>query len=222
MFADNERILLAVSGGADSMTLLYLLSHRLHIYARNLTLHAVYVDLGFGDRADERCRLMQEYGDQVQVPVRIIRTEIGPYAHSDANSENPCFLCTRIRRKHIFATAEELACQKVVFGHHKDDIIETLLINMIFGREISTNPPVLSIKEGRYHILRPFVYTDEKLIKAFSREYAIPSFSQDCPTDGHSQRQYVKDLIANLEMKFPGSRDSLFFSMKNVKKEYLL
>jgi tRNA 2-thiocytidine biosynthesis protein TtcA len=222
MFGDNERVLLAVSGGADSMALLYLLSKRLHIYARHLSLHAVYVDLGFGDGVDVRCRTMQEYGLQLQVPVHIVRTEIGPYAHSDANSENPCFLCTRIRRKHIFAAAEELACQKIVFGHHKDDLIETLLINMIFGREISTNPPVLSIKDGRYHILRPYVYTDEKLIKAFTREYAIPHFSQDCPTDGHSKRQYVKELIANLEKNFPGSRENLFFSMKKVKKDYLL
>jgi len=222
MFADHDRVLLAVSGGADSMALLYLLSQRLSIYARDLSLHAVYVDLGFGQDQDHRCERMQAYSRQVQTPIEIIKTDIGPYAHSEANRENPCFLCTRIRRKHIFSTAEKLGCQKIVFGHHKDDIIETLLINMIFGREISTNPPLLRIKEGRFHLLRPFVFAGESLIKSFTHEYNIPFFSQDCPTDGHSQRQYVKSLLAELETRFPGARENIFFSMKKVKTDYLL
>ncbi len=222
MFQDHDRVLVAVSGGADSMSLLHLLSQRISIYAKHLELLAVYVDLGFGVHQAERLSGMQNFAQQLNVAIRVLPTSIGPYAHSDENSENPCFLCTRIRRKHIFSVAEEMNCNKIVFGHHKDDLVETLLINMIFGREISTSPATLAIKNGRFRILRPLVFAEETMIKDYAREYGIPFFSQECPTDGHTQRQYVKEILADLEKRYPGSRDNIFYSMKKVKKEYLL
>jgi tRNA 2-thiocytidine biosynthesis protein TtcA len=222
MLQDHDRILVAVSGGADSMSLLHLLTQRYSIYAKHLELCAVYIDLGFGERQAERLHGLETFAHELGVTLRTVSTTIGPYAHSPANSENPCFLCTRIRRKHIFSIAEEMNCNKIVFGHHKDDLVETLLINMIFGREISTSPPALIVKDGRFRILRPLVFAEEALIKSYSRQYQIPCFSQECPTDGHSQRQYVKEMVADLENRFPGSRDNIFWSMKKVKSDYLL
>jgi tRNA 2-thiocytidine biosynthesis protein TtcA len=222
MFQDNDRILLAVSGGADSMSLLRLLAERYFIYAKNLQLSAVFIDLGFGPDQQVHGEQVLKFGRQLNVPVHTVATQIGPYSHSDKNSENPCFLCTRIRRKYIFETAEKCNCNKIVFGHHKDDLVETLLINMIFGREISTSPAVLKIKNGKYHILRPYIFTEEALIKCFADKFCIPTFSQNCPTDGHSKRQAIKELLADLEKRFPGSRDNIFYSMKKVKPDYLL
>ncbi len=222
MLQENDSVLLAVSGGADSMALLDLLSQHIWHYADNINLYAVYVDLGFGDNAENRCECMQLYFDRLRVQGKIVRTEFGPYAHSDANRERPCFLCSRLKRKTIFETAEELGCQKIVFGHHKDDIIETLMINMIWGREISTMVPNLAVFQGKYHVLRPMVYIEEELVKKFCVERNTPIIDQECPTDGHSKRQFVKEWLAELEGKVPGAKENIFASLKRVKTDYLL
>lgn len=222
MIESGDRALVAVSGGADSMALLSLLSQRYSIYGENISLTAVYVDAGFGTAADQRCRIIEDFFGSLGVEGVIKRTDIGPYSHSDANRENPCFLCSRMRRKKLFETAEEVGATKIAFGHHKDDIIETLLINMIYGREISTMAPNLAVFNGRYHVIRPFTFTNEFLIKKFSREQNLPSFDQGCPTDGHSKRQYIKELLDGIEVQVPGARENIFASMKKVKSKYLL
>ena len=222
MFAAGDRILLCVSGGADSMSLLYLFSKRYLIYAGDLQLTVLYVDMGFGHHAEQRCNIIQQYFDKLGVKGKIIKSEIGLYAHSEENRENPCFLCTRIRRKKIFETAEELTCNKIVFGHHKNDVVETLLLNMIFGREISTMTPYLPVHSGKYVIVRPLVFTEEILLKQFQQQYDIPVFDQECPTDGNSKRQYVKELLNKIETDYRGSRENIFNCMKKVKSDYLL
>jgi tRNA 2-thiocytidine biosynthesis protein TtcA len=221
MLEEKDRLLVAVSGGADSMTLLHLLSRRLPIYAPSARLYAVYVDMGFGG-GEERGRIMRDYWQRLGVNGRILHTTIGPLAHSEENRENPCFLCSRIRRKQIFATAEFFGCNKIAFGHHKDDLVETLLLNMVFGREISTSPPNLVLHTGRYHLLRPLLYADEALVKTYAAENAIPVFHQACPSDGSTKRQWIKEWLAELEAAHPGSRENIFQSMKRVKNEYLL
>lgn len=222
MLQQNDAVLVAVSGGADSMALLELLSLHIWHYAEKMRLHAVYVDLGFGENALERCSIIETYFQRLRVDYEIVQTDIGPYAHSDANRERPCFLCSRMKRKKIFETAEQLGCNKIVFGHHKDDIIETLLINMIWGREISTMSPNLAVFEGTYHILRPMVYIEEELVKKFCRERNTPVVEQDCPTDGHSKRQFVKEWLDELEDEIGGAKENIFASMKRVKTDYLL
>jgi len=218
----DDCILVAVSGGADSMALLQLLRDRVWIYAKNVAIKAVYIDLGFADRADWRCGIMDDYFRRLGVEGKIIRTDIGPYAHSDENRENPCFLCSRIRRKKIFEAAGELGCNKIAMGHHKNDIIETLLLNMIFSREISTMPPKLAFFQGKYHIIRPLMFVEEYMLKRYVNEHQVPTFGTDCPTDGNSKRQYVKELLDKMESDFYGTKENIFASMKRVKTDYLL
>lgn len=222
MFADNDRVLVAVSGGADSMALLDLLALQMPHYAENLRLFAVYIDLGFGQHADSRCQVLQRYFESLRVDYKILRTAMGPYAHSEANRENPCFLCSRMKRKRLFEMAETLGCNKIVFGHHKDDIIETLLINMIWGREISTMTPSLPVFQGKYVVLRPMLYIDETMIKNYCAERSIPTIDQECPTDGHSKRQYIKEMLEQLESDVRGAKENIFSSMRRVKSDYLL
>ena len=222
MLADHDAILVAVSGGADSIALLDLLSLHCWTFADDVSLYAAYVDLGFGERSDERCTKMKAYFEQLRIGYRIVRTDIGPYAHSEANRERPCFLCSRLRRRKIFETAENLGCNKIAFGHHKDDIIETLLMNMIWNREISTMVPNLAVFHGKYHVLRPLVYIDEEMIKKYCRERHTPTVEQECPTDGYSRRQFIKEWLAELESNVYGARENIFASMKRVKIDYLL
>ncbi|MDZ7724403.1 MAG: ATP-binding protein [candidate division KSB1 bacterium] len=220
MFESGDHILITVSGGADSMALLDLLAHRIR-YIKNIDLTAVYVDMGF-QHAAERKRVMQNFFECCNVKGTVIKTEIGPFSHSDANRENPCFLCTRRRRKIIFETADKFGCNKIAWGHHKDDMIETLLLNMFYNREISTMPPRLEVFHGKFQILRPLMYIEEELLKKHVKERGLPVFDQECPSDGHTKRQYAKDLIKQIEQEIPGVRENIFNSMKRVEMDYLL
>ncbi|MCG6536013.1 MAG: hypothetical protein L7F78_15265, partial [Syntrophales bacterium LBB04] len=149
------------------------------------------------------------------------KTDTGPLAHSEYNKKNPCFLCSRLRRKRIFEIAGETGCNKIALAHHKDDIIETLLINLFYGREISTMMPNQSIFQGKLHIIRPLAYIGEDLIKKYGRERKVPVIENKCPTSNTSRRMYIKKLLKELEQENRNIRENIYKAMKHVKMDYL-
>lgn len=164
MIEEGDRVLVGVSGGADSFALLDLLGSPM-IFVPQFSWTAVYIDMGF-DPGFVAYRLLEEYFQTHQHPYVMEKTDIGTISHSDFNRKNPCFLCSRLRRKRIFEIADEKGCNKIAFAHHKDDIIETLLINLFYGREISTMMPNQPIFDGKLHIIRPLAYLSEALVKS--------------------------------------------------------
>jgi tRNA 2-thiocytidine biosynthesis protein TtcA len=150
------------------------------------------------------------------------KTDFGPLAHSDYNKKNPCFLCSRLRRKRIFEIAAERGCNKIAFAHHRDDIIETLLINMFYAREISTMVPNQSIFAGKLHIIRPLAYIREVLVKKYAVERRFPAIENRCPTSKTSRRLYIKNLLNELEKENKDIRHNIFKSLHHVKQDYLL
>jgi tRNA 2-thiocytidine biosynthesis protein TtcA len=222
MIKPRDRVLIAVSGGADSMALLDILRLRIEVFGNDIRFFATYIDLGFGKNSQIRCEQIRSVLRRNQIKGTVIESDIGFYAHSKENRENPCFLCSRLRRKRIFETAEELGCNKIAFGHNKDDIIETLLLNMIWGREISTMSPNLAVFAGKYNVIRPLMYIEENLLKKYCWERNLSTFSNDCPTAGNSKRRYIKELLNQLESDHKGTKENIFNSMKRVKQDYLL
>ena len=222
MLEPGDRVLVSVSGGSDSMALLDILRLRIRVYGLDVQLFAVYIDLGFEPDPKNRCEQMGTFFRRNQITGRIIETNIGLYSQSDENRENPCFLCTRMRRKRMFESADELGCNKIALGHHKDDMIETLFINMIWGRELSTMSPNLPVFSGRFHLIRPLMYIEEPLLKKYCLERDLFTFKNPCPTAGNSKRQYVKELLEKIESEQKGAKENIFHAMKNVKSQYLL
>lgn len=220
MIEKGDRLLVGVSGGRDSLVLLDLLSTPM-VHLPSFEIAAVHIDHGF-DPDYRGCaeveRLLKDYGQEYVIR----KTNIGLTAHSDVNRKNPCFLCSRLRRKEIFTVAEELKCNKIAFGHHKDDIIETLLINMFYGREISTMVPIQSLFKGKYHLIRPLAYLDEVTVKRYAAERSFPHIKNSCPTEPTSRRAYIKGLLKNLEKDNKDIRNNIFTSMSHVKPDYLL
>ena len=149
------------------------------------------------------------------------KTAIGPLSHSGYNRKNPCFLCSRLRRRRIFEIAAGKGCNKIAFAHHRDDIIETLLINLFYGREISTMMPEQTIFGGKLHIIRPLAYIREELVKKYARERGFPAIESDCPTSRTSRRRYVKALLCELEKENPQIRRNIWKAMGHVKTDYL-
>jgi tRNA 2-thiocytidine biosynthesis protein TtcA len=219
MIQDGDRILVGLSGGADSLALLWMLAERRRRIPIRYALEAAYLDPGFEGGAAE---VLKPFCDRLGVPLWSERTEHGIISHSPANRENPCFLCARLRRRRLFEIAAERNCNKLSLGHNKDDLIETLFLNMCFAGEISTMRPAQVLFKGRFTVIRPLAYADETLVRRFAKEYRLPVAENTCPSATRSRRAEVKSLLHELYRRSRKIKGNLFRSMRNVRTEYLL
>ena len=219
MISNGDRILVGLSGGKDSLSLMWFLNERKQRILIDYDLVAVYVDLGFDNGFSER---LQSYGDVCGYDIRIEYTDYGLIAHSSQNRENPCFLCARLRRKRLFELAEALNCNKIAFGHNKDDLIETLFMNMCYAGEISTMLPSQSFFKGKFKLIRPLAFVEEDTLKRFARQKGFPEFINPCPTARVSKRQEIKKMLKQLYAANKKTKGNIFRSMSHIKPEYML
>lgn len=219
MIRDGDRILVGLSGGGDSLALLWMLADRRRRAPVRFELAAAHIDLGFSDRAgpglDDFCR-------QLGVPLQVEMTDFGLQGHSPNNRENPCFLCARLRRQRLFEVAERLGCGTLALGHTQDDIIETLFINMLYAGEISTMRPAQPLFNGRFTIIRPLAYAGKALVDQFVRKLRLPAVENSCPSSRTSRRQSVQRMLRDLYRENPNIRGNIFRALHHVKTEYLL
>lgn len=218
MIRDGDHILVAVSGGKDSLVLLWQLKEHIKRVPITYRITAVHVDPGFGaDSARQMKALFSADGFES----RIITGDFGPRAHSPENLENPCFMCSRMRRKILFETAAELGCNKLAFGHHKDDLIETFFLNVFFSASISTMLPVQHLFNGRLTIIRPLFLLDENKIKRYARDMDWPEIDLGCPTAGSSRREDIKDMLKRFYRTNKKIKGNIFHALQNVNPAYL-
>jgi tRNA 2-thiocytidine biosynthesis protein TtcA len=218
MIRDGDHVLVAVSGGKDSLSLLLLLKERLKRVPIDYRITAVHVDPGFGAGSSEA---LEGYFEENGFEYRIVKSDIGIRAHSNDNLENPCFLCSRLRRKIIFELAGELQCSRVAMGHHKDDLIETFFLNVFFSASLSTMVPVQSFFDGKLTVIRPFFMVDEGLIYRYAKLMDLPGIDLGCPTAGSSKREEVKKMLASFYRTNRKIKGNIFHALHNVRKEYL-
>jgi tRNA 2-thiocytidine biosynthesis protein TtcA len=221
MIGKNDRILVGVSGGPDSLSLLTLLSEGL-VHAPAYTVVAAHIDLGFDESEPKDCLALEAYFQRLGVSHRIVHTEISRLALDQKAKKNPCFICSMYRRKEIYTVANALKCNKIAYGHHQDDIIETLLINILYGRKIGAMNPVQEVFKGEMTLIRPFVYVEEALLKKFAAEAALPVLPRLCPMDGSTRRQKVKEWIRLMQKdeKHANIRKNIFKSLYHVEMDF--
>ncbi len=263
LIRDGDRILVGVSGGKDSLSLLHLLHERSKRVPIRYELMPVYIDLGFdqssqpspapessgkdplrinpepstGDRVGRqapafglesrkvdsgRTEILKNFFETRDLPYHIEFTHIGRRANSPENRENPCFLCSWERRKCLFHLAHRFKCNKIALGHHKDDIIETLLLNIFYSAEISTMVPLQTLFKGKITLIRPLALLEEKKIERFAREMGLPFGPSGCPSSGKTKRKVVKDLIEALSKRDPRVKGNIFRALSNIKLDYTL
>ncbi|HUV50061.1 MAG TPA: ATP-binding protein [Anaerolineae bacterium] len=219
MISDGDRILVGLSGGKDSLTLLTILKERQPRIPIKYELFAVCVDPGF---EGGHSKALAGYCDKNGFKLIVEYTDYGILAHSPTNRENPCFLCSRLRRKRLFEIADELGCNKLALGHNKDDIIETLFLNMCYSGEISTMVPSQSFFQGRFTVIRPLAFADENIISRFAGEKGFPAFVNPCPSAKVSKRQEIKTLLRQLYTSNKKIKGNIFRAMSHVNTDYLL
>ena len=219
MIADGDRIAVGLSGGKDSMTLLWALAERRNRVPVDYTLLPIYVDPGFqGGFAGKLTDACRQMGFDLHVDL----TDHGPVAHSAVNRENPCFLCARLRRKRLFQIADNLGCSKLALGHNKDHVIATLFMNICSACEISTMVPRQTFFGGRFTVIRPLAMVDENSIRRFARSQDFPRFTNPCPSAGNTKRSEIKAMLQTLYRSNRKIKGNIYRAMSHVKPEYLL
>ncbi|MDY6822795.1 MAG: ATP-binding protein [Thermodesulfobacteriota bacterium] len=219
MLADGDRLCVGLSGGKDSLTLMWFLHERLPRIPIDYTIVACHVDPGFENGCAEK---LEQFCEHRGWSIRVEHTDHGVVAHSPENLENPCFLCARRRRQRLFEVAAELNCNKLALGHTKDDIIESLFLNMFYAGEISVMMPYLPMFGGEITIIRPLAFTDENDIKRFAAEKGFPEFINPCPSADRSKRWEIKNMLETLYKSNRKIKGNIFRALGNVKRDYLL
>ena len=219
MLADGDRVLLAVSGGIDSLVMSWLLNHWQRKAPISYTLLAANLDMGFGDNEP---RLMEEQFQILGIPYLIERTDYGIQAMKEENGKSGCFHCAKKRRNRLFALAKEKGCNKVALGHHKEDIIETLFLNMFYSGNLSTMVPRQELFDGQLSLIRPLAYLEKEHIRALGADIGVTPVPNPCPLSETSKRGTVRTMLNDLYQQDASLKGNIFAAMGNVKQDYLL
>ena len=219
MIREGDHIIVAVSGGKDSLALLWFLRERMKWLPIEYKITAVHVDPGFGGSSADQ---MEEFFSAHQFDYHVIKSDIGPTAHGPENRENPCFLCSRLRRKLIFEMAAEIGCSRVAFGHHKDDLIETFFLNVFYGASVSTMLPVQELFDGKLTLIRPFYLVEERILSRYAVFMDWPEIKLGCPTSGFSKREDIKKMLNSFYRSNRKVKGNIFHALQNVNPDYLL
>ncbi len=220
LLSHGDRILVAVSGGADSLLALWFLMHWAKKAPITYELVPVHLDMGFdGNHA----RIIREHIGSYGLDCHMEYTDFGLKSHSSYNRKpSPCFLCSMLRRKRLFELTRSLGCNKIALGHNLDDLIETFFINMCYAGELSTMVPMQEMFKGLFSIIRPLALVEKARIQKLATQLRLPVIPNPCPSAGKSTRQDIKNLLQELYNVNPKARGNIRRALSHVRPEYLL
>jgi tRNA 2-thiocytidine biosynthesis protein TtcA len=216
MLKDKDKVLLAVSGGKDSLTLLRIMKDRLEFVPITYEITACYVDMGFS--WVDKSALIDHFRKE-SVPFIIASP---PEEWKGETEPFGCFWCAWNRRKALFNLAHDTGSTKIAFAHHMDDIIETMLLNLFFQGEIGTMQPYQEMFDGELAIIRPFAYVEEKDLLRLSAQLDLPVIPSQCPHGKTSKRKLLKGMVEELKKHNRNVKKNIFRSLERVRSEYLL
>ena len=207
MIEEGDKIAVCLSGGKDSITLLKGLKALQRFYPKNFDLMALSINPGF-EFFD--VSFLQEICKEVEVPLFVENSNAKEIVFDIRKEKNPCSLCANIRRGAINSVAIREHCNKIALGHNQDDVLQTFLLNLFYTGSINTFAPVSYMDRSKITLIRPLIYTPEKLIKSFIKKYEIDVMPKVCPMDGFSKREDMKQMIFDLNKDIPRVKSNLF------------
>lgn len=216
LIEDKDRILVAVSGGKDSLSLLKLLAERQKWAPIKYELIAMHVETDFRCAGCVHTEKLKVFFKENKIKHYFKKIKVRGKERSTS-----CFWCSWNRRKALFLAADKFKCNKIAFGHHKDDIVETLLLNIFYQGEFAAMNPRQELFDGKITLIRPLCYVEEENMRNFAKESGFPSQVCRCPNSDTSKRRLMKNMIKELEKDCPSVRTNIFRSVSRVKEDYI-
>lgn len=207
MIEDGDKFAVGISGGKDSLALLYALAGLRTFYPKKFQIIAVTVDLGFGEFNLEGIKKLCQ---KLEVEYYVLKTEIADILRQKVTKGTYCALCAKLRKGALNSFAKEKGCNKVAYAHHKDDMVETMMLSLVYEGQFFSFAPVMYYKEADITVIRPLIYASENEVKTFRDEYSLPVVKNPCPNDGITRREYIKKLVKQIQKENPGAKDRMF------------
>lgn len=215
MVHSNDNIAVGVSGGKDSLVLLYCMAQLSKYYSNKFSVTALVIDPCFGGIHTDY-RKIEKLCSDLDIPLVIRRSELYKIIFEDRKEKSPCSLCARMRRGMLHDMAKEHGCNKIALGHHYDDAVETFFMNILNGGSISCFSPKSYLSRKDIHLIRPLVFCSEKEIASAAKRHELPITKSKCPVDGKTERQSTKELIADLQGKYPDLKAKVLGAMQRA------
>ena len=212
MIDEGDHIAVGISGGKDSLTLLYALHGLKRFYPKKFELSAVTVDLGYEEFDLTNIRKLCE---EMEVPYKVVKTDIAKILFDERKESNPCSLCAKMRKGALNEAVKAMGCNKVAYAHHKDDIIETMLLSLIFEGRFHSFSPKTYLDRMDLTVIRPMMFVDEADVIGFQHKYNLPVEKNKCPVDGYTKREYAKNLVKQLNTEHRGAKERMFTAILN-------
>lgn len=210
MIQEGDKIAVGISGGKDSLTLLYALVNLQKFYPQHFELTAITIDLGYeGFDLSAIRKLCRDFN----VEYHMISTQIGEMVSQHSQEGSACALCARLRKGALNDAAKALGCNKVAYGHHMDDVIETMMLSLLYEGRFCSFWPVTHLAKTDLTVIRPLIFVPEAEVKGFENKFRLPVSKNPCPMDGSTKREYVKALIRQLNRENPGVKKRLFHAI---------
>ena len=213
MIEEGDKIAVGISGGKDSLTLLYALSGLRRFYPKKFELVAVTIDLGFDNL---NLGKVKELCDNLNVEYMVVKTDIGKIVFNDRKESNPCSLCAKMRKGALNDAIKAAGCNKVAYAHHKDDVVVTMLMSLIYEGRFHTFSPVTYLDRTEITVIRPLMYVDESDVIGFVHKNNLPVVKSPCPADGVTKREYATQLLIKLNKENPGVKERMFTAISNT------
>lgn len=207
MIKDNDTVAVGVSGGKDSTLLLAALNSYRKFSNEKFDLIAVHIDMNFKKETDKQGLI--DYCKEIEVPLFIEKTDIADILFEYRKEQNPCSLCSKMRRGALNGVAIRESANKLALAHHSDDLLNTMLLSFIFEGRLSTFAPVSFMDRSKITLIRPFIYVEEKNIEPIIKKYSLPTFKNPCPQDKNTKREYMNQLIKKITKDIPFAKDRM-------------
>ena len=214
MVQDGDKIAIGVSGGKDSLALLYALTGLQKFIPEKIQLVAVTVDLGFGEFQTES---VKELCKKLEIEYHVVKTQIADILKAKIKEGSFCSLCAKMRKGALNNFAKELGCNKIAYAHHKDDFIETMLLSLLYEGQFFSFPPVKYFEEADITVIRPLIYIHEKDIIGFQNKMNLQSVKNPCPFDNNTKRESVKKLLHQIQKENPQAKEKMFNAIMKGK-----
>ncbi|MGI5921528.1 MAG: tRNA 2-thiocytidine biosynthesis TtcA family protein [Syntrophomonadaceae bacterium] len=212
LIENGDKIAVGLSGGKDSITMLYFLCLLKKYTPLEFELLPIVVDLGWENDNSHLTDLCAS----LDLPILVEKTNIGHIVFKAREETNPCSLCANLRRGALNRVAKNNGCNKVALGHHLDDVVNTLFLSMLFEGRFNVFKPKTYLDRTDLTVIRPLIYVEEKHIRTFIKEYSFPPIINKCPADGKTRRSEIAELLNTIEARYPNARKNFLSSIENV------